>query len=124
MASFLKNPLNGGTPAIASAPGRNVVDVLLPREGVDHAPGAEEQQGLEEPLGEKVEDSRGVGSHTQPEEHIAEPADGGIEARILLMSVCTSAMLAAKRAVRAPTHATTSRARPERSNRRWERATM
>src|SRR5436309_14794339 len=41
-----------------------------------------------------------------------------------LMSVCTRAIVAAKIAVAVPTHATTSRATPERSKSAWLRATM
>ena len=44
-------------------------------------------------------------------------------ARTRLMSVWTSPIVAAKTAVRTPTHATTSRATPDRSKSAWARAT-
>src|SRR2546422_5111703 len=48
---------------------------------VDHAPGAQEQERLEERVGREVEDPGGVRAAAHAEEHVAELGDGGIRDR-------------------------------------------
>ena len=49
-----------------------------PRERVDDRTGGEEEQRLEEGVGEQMEDSGGVGSDSAGQEHVAELRDGGV----------------------------------------------
>ena len=52
--------------------------VLLAREGVDDGAGGEEEERLEEGVGEEVEDGGRVGGDSAGEEHVAELGDGGV----------------------------------------------
>ena len=52
--------------------------VLLARHRVDHRPGAEEQQRLEEGVGVEVIDPRRIGRNAAREEHVAELGAGGV----------------------------------------------
>ena len=61
----------GGEPA-------HLPEVLLPAEAVDDAARAEEEQRLEEGVGDEVEDAGGVGAHPDADEHVAELADRGV----------------------------------------------
>ena len=56
----------------------HVAHVLLAAHGVDHRPGAEEQQSLEERVSEDMEDGGGEGSNAEREEHVPELRDGGV----------------------------------------------
>ncbi len=56
----------------------HVAHVLLAADGMDHRAGAEEQQGLEEGMGEQVEDRGRIGRDAQREEHVAELRAGRI----------------------------------------------
>jgi hypothetical protein len=98
MRSLLKNPLSkGGMPAMASVPMRKVMyvifdaatqaahlaDVLFAAQGMDHAAGAQEEQGLEEGMRGDVEHRRAIGPHAQGGEHVAQLAHGGIGQHLL-----------------------------------------
>ncbi len=77
---------------MASQPTRNVPDVtgihrrrppmllhvLLVVHAVDHRAGAEEEQRLEEGVGDHVEQAGDVGAGPDGEEHVAELGDGGV----------------------------------------------
>ncbi len=52
--------------------------VLLVMHGVDHRAGAEEEQGLEEGVGEEVEHRRAIGADSGGEEHVAQLRAGRI----------------------------------------------
>ena len=52
--------------------------ILLVVHGVDHAPGAEKQQGLEERVREEVKDTSAIGTHAAGNKHIAELRAGRI----------------------------------------------
>ena len=92
MSSFDQNPENGGTPAMASQPTMKVppvtgihfcsppmrLHVLLVVHPVDHRSGPEEEEGLEEGVGDHVEDGGRVGPRSDGQEHVAELADGGV----------------------------------------------
>ena len=80
-----QNPAKGTMPASASEPMTKVQkvfgmylrsppmsDMLLECTGVDHRPGAEEQQRLEEGVGEQVEQPGGVGAGAHGGDHVAE----------------------------------------------------
>ncbi len=92
-----QNPENGGTPAIASQPMTKVSDgdrqvlaqaavtthVLLVRHGVDHRTGSQEQQRLEEGVGDHVEHARHERPGADGEEHVAELGDGRVREHLL-----------------------------------------
>ena len=91
-AKPMPRPTSTPTPVIASVPititqkvigisfrKRAVVThVLLVVHGVDHAARAEEQQRLEEGVGEQVEHRRAIGADARREEHVAELRAGRI----------------------------------------------
>ena len=52
--------------------------VLFARERVDDRAGREEEQGLEEGVGDQMEDGGGVGCDSAAEEHVAELRDGRV----------------------------------------------
>ncbi len=60
----------GAGDALAEA--AHLAHVLLAGEGVDDGAGGEEEERLEEGVGEEVEDTGGVGSNSAGEEHVAE----------------------------------------------------
>ncbi len=53
-------------------------DILFPSQCVDHASGTQKEQRFEKRVGGEVEHRPGEGTHTQPDKHIAQLADGGI----------------------------------------------
>ena len=87
-----KKPAKGGMPAMAKTPSghgpegdgdalaqaAHVAHVLLAAERVDDGAGGEEEQRLEEGVGDQVEDAGGVGADAAGEEHVAELRDGGV----------------------------------------------
>ena len=94
---MLQKPANGGTPAMASQPMMNVPAVIgislrsapIRRMSCSWCmpwmtePGAEEQQRLEERVGDHVEDGRHVRTRADGQEHVAELADGGVREHLL-----------------------------------------
>ena len=65
-------------------------------------PGAEEEQRLEERVGDQMEDAADERADAQRQEHVAQLADRGVGEHLLDV-VLVSAMVAAKKAVNAPT---------------------
>ena len=62
----------------ATSQAAHLAHVLLAGEGVDDGAGGEEEKGLEEGVGEEMEDGGGVGGDPAGEEHVAELGDGGV----------------------------------------------
>ena len=62
----------------ALAQAAHLAHVLLAGERVDDGAGGEEEQRLEEGVGDEVEDAGGVGSDAAGQEHVAELGDGGV----------------------------------------------
>ena len=56
----------------------HLAHVLLAGHGVDDGTGAEEQQRLEEGVGEEMEDGDAIGAQPQSHEHVAELRTGRI----------------------------------------------
>ncbi len=56
----------------------HVAHVLLAIDGMDDRTGAEEEQRLEEGVGEEMEDRRAIGPYPERHEHVAELRAGGI----------------------------------------------
>jgi hypothetical protein len=89
MASFEKKPAKPGNAGDGQrrdqhgAEGRldlavqraHVLHLLLAAHGVNHRAGSEEEQRLEERVGEDVEDARGKCSDAERQEHVAELRD-------------------------------------------------
>ena len=61
----------------------HVAHVLLVVHAVDHRAGAEEQAGLEEGVGDHVEDGGAVAAGADGQEHVAELADRGVRQHLL-----------------------------------------
>ena len=92
MASFEKKPAKGeeagdGEDGRGHGPegdgeflaqAAHLAHVLLAAEGVNDGAGGEEEQRLEEGVGDEVEDGGGVGRDAAAEEHVAELRDGGV----------------------------------------------
>ncbi len=62
----------------ALAQAAHVAHVLLAGERVDDGAGGEEEERLEEGVGEEMEDPGGVRTDAAGEEHVAELRDGGV----------------------------------------------
>ena len=61
-----------------------VLGLVMPvLHAVDHAAGAEEQERLEESVGQQVEGGRHVGADAQRGEHVAELRDGRVGQHLL-----------------------------------------
>jgi hypothetical protein len=61
----------------------HLADVLLTAAGVDHRSRTEEEAGLEERMGQDMEDGGHEGADTGAEEHIAELGHGGVSQHLL-----------------------------------------
>ena len=62
----------------ALAQAAHVAHVLLAGEGVDDGAGGEEEQRLEEGVGQEMEDAGRVGADAAGQEHVAELGDRGV----------------------------------------------
>src|SRR5215475_2603506 len=100
----------------------HLAQVLLAVEAMDDAARAQEEERLEEGVGDEVEDAGGVRAHPYAHEHVAELADGRVGEHTL--DVRLGHPDGGREEGGEAAHATISRERGAISNSLWQRATM